>query len=106
MIIAIDCDGTITENDKPYPQVGTIKPEAIPVLKKLMERHTCCLWTCRTGEHLQMAIDALKEHGIVFKWVNDSPVTDTRRKIIADVYIDDRAFGGITDWDVIEEYLC
>ena len=27
-------------------------------------------------------------------------------KIITDLYIDDRAFGGITNWDVIEEYLC
>ena len=106
MIIAIDFDGTMTKDDGVYPEVGTIKPDAIRVLKKLMQKHVCCLWTCRTGSHLQMAIDALKRHEIEFKWINDSPVTDTRRKIIADLYIDDRAFGGITDWDVIEEHLC
>ena len=104
-VIAIDFDGTIT-TDHVYPEVGEIEDRTIEVLKKLKEKHTICLWTCREGKPLQAALDALKKKGVEFEWVNDTPYSDERRKVIADIYIDDRAFGGITDWDVIEEILC
>ena len=55
---------------------------------------------------MELAVQALKDRGVNFQWINDTPYSDDRRKIIADLYIDDRAFGGITDWDVIEEHLC
>ena len=41
-----------------------------------------------------------------FQWINDTHYSDDRRKIIADLCIGDRAFSSITDWDIIEEYLC
>lgn len=105
MIIAVDFDGTITKEHK-YPEVGEIEENTIRVLKKLQEKHVVCLWTCRGGEALEKAVNALKERGVELEWINDTPYSDERRKIIADVYIDDRAFGGITDWNVIEEHLC
>ena len=105
MIIAIDFDGTITKEHR-YPEVGEIEEKTIEVLKKLQQKHTLCLWTCREGKALDAAIKTLKNKGVNIEWINDSPYTTNQRKIIADKYIDDRAFGGITDWDVIEEHLC
>ena len=105
MIIAIDFDGTITKEHK-YPEVDEIEERTIEVLKKLQQKHTLCLWTCREGKALDAAIKTLKNKGVNIEWINDSPYTTNQRKIIADKYIDDRAFGGITDWDVIEEHLC
>ena len=105
LVIAVDFDGTIVNNDKPYPYVGTIKPEAIRVIKKYWDKYIWCLWTCRSGDHLQMALDELKKHDIEFQWVNDSPGSGSRRKIIADLYIDDRAFPNYLNWYSIDEYL-
>jgi len=99
MIIAIDFDGTLTQDDN-----MTLNMKALEVVKKLMKKHTCCLWTCREGLYLDAALLALKEQGIEFEWVNDSPYTNGSRKIVADYYIDDRMFG-IWDWNMIEEHL-
>ena len=90
MIIAVDFDGTITKEHK-YPEVGEIEDNTIRVLKKLQEKHTICLWTCRGGEALEKAVNALKERDVELEWINDTPYSDERRKIIADLYIDDRA---------------
>ena len=102
MIIAIDFDDTITEPSK-FPIMGKIREEAIPVIKELKKKHTIILWTCRTGEYLQEAIDALKEVDIEFDYINDFP--GSGRKIVADIYIDDRAFNCIIDWNKIKEEL-
>ena len=81
--------------------------KAIEVIKKLKRKHTICLWTCRHGEALQQVVDTLEQnYGLVFDYINDSPYTTGSRKIVADYYIDDRAFGGIIDWYIIEKDLC
>lgn len=108
MIIAIDYDNTITVKDS-YPNIGVIDPKAIDVINKLKDRgHTLCLWTCRSYETgtLQEALEALKKAGIEFDYINESPYNTGSPKIVADIYIDDRAFGGIVDWNIIEKYLC
>ena len=102
MIIAIDFDGTLTVERE---MCSVLNPRAIEVLKKLMKKHTCCLWTCREGKYLERALELLKGQGIEFKWVNDSPYTNGSRKIVVDYYIDDRMFG-MWDWDAVEEHLC
>ena len=98
--IAVDFDDTITYVNA-YPAVGELKPEAIDVLKKLKNNYTLILWTCREGIYLTEAVNALKENGVEFDYVNECPAGS--RKVVADVYIDDRAFGGIVDWKIIEK---
>jgi hypothetical protein len=54
------------------------------------------LYTMRSGEYLQEAIDYLKAEGIEFWAVNENPTqkfwTDSP-KVYAHIYIDDAAFG-------------
>lgn len=103
MIVAIDFDGTITETHE-YPNIGKFNSKAVQVIKKLQKEHVLCLWTCREGEPLKQAVEALEKEGIKFNYINDSPYS-MGRKIVANIYIDDRNFGGI-DWDEIERGLC
>lgn len=104
-IIAIDFDGTITE-DSPFPITGRVRPEAVEVIKKLQEVYICVLWTCRRGEYLTEAIDILRRNGVVFDYVNRSPFPErSSAKIYADVYIDDRSINTEIDWYEIERTL-
>lgn len=104
MIIAVDFDGTITE-EHTYPEVGKLNLRAIEVLKKMQQKgHVLCLWTCREGKELFDAEQALYNEGLIFDYVNNAPYSESRRKIVANIYIDDRNFGGI-DWDEIEREL-
>ena len=106
-VIAIDFDGTIT-TDSPYPITGDLRPEAIEVIKKLQQKYTCCLWTCREGIYLEEAEELLAAAGITFNYINCSPYDKTiihPRKILADYYIDDRVPGYTVDWKQIEKIL-
>ena len=108
-IIAIDYDGTITEKDSSYPHAGTLREDAIRVIKKLKEQgNILCLWTCRCYNNgtLQIAQNALREKGIEFDYYNEGPYTAGSPKIIADWYIDDRMLGGTINWKWIERQLC
>ena len=50
-IIAVDFDGTIVSHM--YPKIGVDNPNAIRVLKKLIEQgHQLILWTMRSGPEL------------------------------------------------------
>ena len=103
MLIAVDFDGTIS-NINTYPEVGTINEKAIEVLKILQEKgNKIILWTCRNGETLDKALNACKEYGLEFDYVNESPYETGSRKIVADIYIDDACLGGIVDWNKIEK---
>ena len=103
MIIAVDFDGTIT-NINTYPHIGTINDKAIEVLTKLQKNgHKIILWTCRNGDTLDDAVNACKDCGLIFDYINESPHETGSRKIVADIYIDDAVLGGITDWNKIEE---
>ena len=104
LIIAIDFDDTITE-PSPFPITGRVRPEAIKVIKKLQEKYICCLWTCRAGDYLTQAINILASHGITFDYVNCSPKSTGSPKIVADYYIDDRAFGSAINWREIEHFF-
>ena len=105
MILAIDFDGTIVEHA--YPDIGREIPFAIETLKMLQrDGHQLILWTYRTGEKLQEAIDYCEEQGLVFYAENrcypEEPDEETiARKVLADVYVDDRNLGGLPDWGVI-----
>ena len=105
MIIAVDFDGTIVEHE--YPKIGKPVPFALDVLKKLQkeERHTLLLWTVREGELLEEAVDYCYRNGLEFYAVNsnypEEEAGDAPRKLVADIFIDDRNIGGLPEWSVI-----
>ena len=89
MIIAVDFDGTIVENGKGL-EISNIKPFAKEGLQALQNRgNILCLWTCRKNKELDEAIQFLNDNDIIFDYINDSPYSTNRRKIVADLYIDD-----------------
>ena len=99
MIIACDFDGTIVTHE--YPKIGKPIPFAIQTLKKLQEEdhHQIILWTVREGQLLQDALDYCKSKGLEFYAVNsnypeEEPEHGTARKLVADLWIDDRNLGG------------
>ena len=106
MIIAVDFDGTIVEHK--YPQIGNEIPFAIESLLALQkEGHQLILWTYRTGELLQEAVNFCSNNGLIFYAVNRNYPEEefehetVSRKIYADLYIDDRNIGGLPDWGYI-----
>ncbi len=106
MIIAVDFDGTIVEHQ--YPKIGPEIPFAIETLKKLQQEHyhRLILWTIRTGKELQEAIEYCRERGLEFYAHNSNYPSEelddsTSRKLNADLFIDDRNFGGLPDWGLI-----
>jgi len=101
MIIAVDFDGTIVEHK--YPKIGKQIPFAFDTLKQLQnENHTLILWTVREGELLDEAIKFCEENGLYFFAHNANFPEEDRflapRKLKADLFIDDRNFGGLPDW--------
>lgn len=112
MVIAVDFDGTIVEHK--YPHIGKEIPFAIATLKKLQaERHLLILWSVREGKLLEEAVEFCRKCGLEFYAVNanhpDEEIkTDTVspcRKLKADLFIDDRNVGGISDWGAIYEMV-
>ncbi len=109
-IIAVDFDGTIVEDR--YPGIGKPMAFAFETLKMLQkDGHRLILWTYRTGRKLEEAVKFCRENGIEFYAVNKSfpeenlNDPDTGRKIHADLFIDDRNFGGFPGWGVIYQQL-
>lgn len=114
MIIAVDFDGTIVEHR--YPQIGKKIPFAIETLKKLQaDHHQLILWTVREGKLLREAVEYCRSNGIVFSAVNSNivPVSQEKmlcpsghcKKVIADLFIDDRNVGGLPDWGLIYKMI-
>lgn len=101
-IIAVDFDGTIVEHA--YPRIGKPIPFALEALRLLQSQERCLLvlWTVRTGELLQEAVEYCAGHGVEFYAVNQNypgeEVGDTPRKLAVDIFIDDRNVGGLPDW--------
>lgn len=106
-VIAIDFDGTITKENK-YPEVGEFREYAKEAINNLAKNNCIVIWTCRYGEELKKAVEALQSAGIIFDYVNESPYDELNpkmRKIIADLYIDDRGYGAVIDWKQIDKDL-
>ena len=106
MIIAVDFDGTIVEHK--YPEIGKDIPFAFDTLKRLSaEHHKIILWSVREGKLLDDAVEYCRKRGLEFYAVNSNNPEKgikrerTQRKLIADVYIDDRNVGGLPDWGMI-----
>lgn len=69
--------------------------------------HKVVLWTCREGRYLDDAREWLNEHGIDLDFYNFSPYQLQSRKIVADVYVDDKNVFMVdnVNWHKIEEYI-
>lgn len=114
--VAIDFDGTLAYTD--FPTILEPIPEAIEFVKQCNQAGVAViLWTCRTGHHLNEAVAWCKEHDLELNAVNNNlddwvgefytkypTVHPDGRKVAADLYIDDKALGGI-DWDKAFEWL-
>lgn len=95
MILAVDYDGTLAQGK-------TMNTALIASLRRAQrEGHIVILWTCRAGLRLREALTALRGYGFIPSLVNqNAPQTVARlgydpRKILADVYIDDK---GARSW--------
>lgn len=108
-VIAIDFDGTVVEHK--YPEIGKEMLFAFATLKALQQKgHKLILWTIRTGDLLQDAVDFCKKNGVEFYAVNKNypeEVLDERvsRKLNADIFIDDRCIGGFIGWSEVWQAL-
>ena len=117
-IVCVDFDGTCVLHA--YPKIGEEVPHAIDVLKKLNENEVkIILWTIRSGEYLQEAIDWFSYRKIEIWSVNKNPnqrFWSKSPKAYAPVYIDDAALGcplklppdgnrPFADWLQIEKLL-
>ncbi len=109
LTIAVDFDGTLVENK--YPEIGKPIMFAFESLKKLQqEGHQIILWTYRSGEKLDEAVEFCKQRGISFYAVNKSYPEEEyeeeiSRKILADIFIDDRNINGLPPWGEIYHQL-
>lgn len=108
--IAVDFDGTIVEHK--YPEIGKEKLFAFETLKALInDGHQLILWTIRTGKELDEAVEYCRKNGVEFYAVNKNypeEVFDesvTSRKVLVDIYIDDRNVGGFPGWGEIYHHI-
>lgn len=113
-IIAVDFDGTIVSHK--FPVVGDENPSAFEWLARFQEAGVkLILWTMRSGDSLDDAVEHCKANGIEFFAVNDNPDQASwtaSRKVYANIYIDDAAAGcplrdggesgrPMVNWDVV-----
>lgn len=109
LTIAVDFDGTLVENR--YPEIGKPILFAFETLRKLQqEGHQLILWTYRSGVKLEEAVEFCAKQGIEFYAVNKSYPEEEyeeciSRKILADLFIDDRNINGLPQWGEIYHQL-
>jgi len=119
MNIAVDFDGTCV--DHCFPDIGEDVPGAVETLKDLVkEDNWIYLWTVRSGQTLEDAVNWFCEKGIFLHGINENPQQidwNQSRKMYCPLYIDDAAFGcplkenprtggkPYVNWDVIREAL-
>ena len=106
MIIAIDYDGTITDNT-PYPFEGKIRDNARIYIEKLwQDGHTLILWSARPEPYHQEALDRLNKECLLQYFTSIKKIgRGATGKIVADFYIDDRSYIGDVDWSQIYQYI-
>lgn len=108
--IAVDFDGTIVEND--YPAIGKPMLFAFETLRELQKRgFVLIMWTVREGKSLEDAVEFCRNNGVEFYAVNRNHPeevmdSETPRKLLVDIFIDDRNIGGFVGWDKVWEILC
>lgn len=93
-IVAVDFDGTCVTHE--YPDIGA-DIGAQRVLERLVaEGHQIILWTMRSGDKLEEAVDWFHRNRIPLFGIQRNPTQDTwtdSPKAYAHLYIDDAALG-------------
>jgi hypothetical protein len=93
--IAVDFDGTLCTHT--FPEIGEPIPQVIDFIRfHSFQGSKIILHTCREDDenrkYLTEAIEWCKKQGIPIDAVNENPwVYYGKRKIYADIYLDDRA---------------
>lgn len=104
MIIAIDFDGTITEN-KPFPITANIRQEARIYIPKLYQLgHKLILWTARKEPYYSECIQQLKKEKL-FQYFTSNYEVGVTGKVEADIYLDDRSSIGDFNWNLWYNYI-
>jgi len=101
VIIAIDFDGTLCDFD--FPKIGKPKYDVINKVREAQEKgHQTILWTCRNGKSLEEVLEWCSWIGLNFTEVNrdvrqvrEEWQGDIGRKVVANLYVDDRSPGSI-----------
>ena len=117
LVVAVDFDGTCVTHE--YPKVGR-HIEAPRVLHRLVKDGAqLILWTMRSGEKLQDAVDWFAANELPLFGIQRNPTQDSwtdSPKAYAKMYIDDAALGcpvkaGLTgerpfvDWNAVEAMI-
>ena len=69
-----------------------------------LDGHKLILWTYRSEKFLDEAIEYSNKEGLEFDAINKNTNSEVfnankiSRKVVADLYIDDRNLGGLGDW--------
>lgn len=109
-IYAVDFDGTLCESR--YPDIGPPIQEVIDYVRSLASSGArLILWTCRTEDRLQEAVDWCTGQGIDFDAINENledriqQYGGDTRKVSASFYIDDKAITveSITNGQVVQK---
>lgn len=117
MIIAVDFDGTCVKHK--YPLIGSDIGAQKTLMKLVNSGHQLILYTMRSGDELQEAINWFRKNKITLFSVNTNPsqkTWTTSPKCYAQLYIDDAALGiplkrdsnderPYVDWNAVEELL-
>ena len=93
-IVAVDFDGTLSLGSQ-YPNIGRFNTHLYEALMKLRSiGWSIVLWTCREGKELKEAVEWCANNGLEFDAINENPshAPFKSRKVVADMYIDDRAY--------------
>ena len=93
-IVAVDFDRTLSL-DAQYPNIGRFNTPLYEALMKLRGiGWSIVLWTCREGKELKEAVEWCANNGLEFDAINENPpeVPFKSRKVVADMYIDDKAY--------------
>jgi 8-oxo-dGTP pyrophosphatase MutT (NUDIX family) len=103
---AIDLDGTLLEPADP-PDFGAVRYGAAEALSELAAKGwRIIIWTVRGNT--QAVGDYLDVQGIPWDYINENPdqPPDGSGKVIADVYVDDRAVDGQQEWpNILDEII-
>ena len=101
MTYSVDFDGTIV-TDK-FPDIGKPVPQVVAFVKKIQARgDKWILWTCRTKENLDKAVEFCHSIGLYPDAVNDNLPSvieflhgENPRKPMVDIQIDDHNAKGL-----------